>query len=188
MRDPAFCLDRRQALIGLGLLSSALPLSELLASARARAAELQTDPRWRFLAACGDSLIPPSDTPGGGTPDAIAFAILALDNHLAGLDPEAVPLVQSELDKRALTDFARLSLYSRGQTIAQLDAEAFSRDADAGSVAWGWRNVKRALLMGYYTSEVGASQELTYDPVPGSFTLVRVDSGFRDFSNGGGPL
>ena len=52
-----------------------------------------------------------------------------------------------------------------------LDARAFARPVDAtlSPALQQWPTIKGLILIGYYTSEIGASQELRYVLVPGRF-------------------
>ncbi len=50
-----------------------------------------------------------------------------------------------------------------------VDRRAFSQSAASDAMLGQWRTLKALLLIGYYTSEVGASQELRYDLVPARF-------------------
>ena len=50
--------------------------------------------------------------------------------------------------------------------LSALDAAAFGEDGDAHA---GYRDLKALMLRLYSASEIGASQELIYDPVPGEW-------------------
>ncbi len=73
--------------------------------------------------------------------------------------------LEAALDKRAGGDFLKQGAAERSQTLAALDAEAYAE----GVKDHPWRTVKALILMGYYTSEVGGSQELRFELVPGRY-------------------
>ena len=45
--------------------------------------------------------------------------------------------------------------------------------------------MKSAIIAGYYTSQIGASQELVYEPVPGSDANIELTPDYRSRSNEG---
>jgi hypothetical protein len=52
--------------------------------------------------------------------------------------------------------------------LARIDQEAFAAAAGRTEVPW-FRTLKELTVLGYYTSETGATQELRYVAVPGRF-------------------
>jgi hypothetical protein len=77
---------------------------------------------------------------------------------------EALKQVSHELDKIAGTPFLKLNTESQLQTLSRLDELAFSA---AYQRLYAYRSVKELIARFYYLSEVGASQELRYELVPG---------------------
>ena len=77
---------------------------------------------------------------------------------------EALKQVSHELDKIAGTPFLKLNTESQLQTLSRLDELAFSADYQR---LYAYRSVKELIARFYYLSEVGASQELRYELVPG---------------------
>jgi len=130
-------------------------------------------------------VIPRTATAGAGDVGAGDFVILALAHGLeksrvvlpqgAAVDYlphrradgslDQVRWLEAALDKRAGGDFLKQGAAERSQTLAALDAEAYAE----GVKDHPWRTVKALILMGYYTSEVGGSQELRFELVPGRY-------------------
>jgi hypothetical protein len=118
-------------------------------------------------------MIPGTDTPGARSVDAAGFA----DGMMAGWardDTRAnVAATLQWLDTEARSTLGRpflaLAADDKFSLAETLDAGAFVADVLPISVARGYLSIKRAIYTGYYLSEVGATQELQYDHVPGVF-------------------
>lgn len=149
-------------------------------------------------------VIPRTGTPGAGETGAGDFAILALAHGLdgtrkpmaSGATPAFGPSVERFLrndgslrhvawlerilDDRAGGDFLGRPFAERGRLLAALDAEAFAE----GAGEHPWKAIKGLILTGYYTGEVGGSQELQYVHVPGRFDPdLPLTPGFRAISS-----
>jgi len=132
-----------------------------------------------------DTIIPDTATPGAKSVnvhyliDELAANWMTADERtgflsdLMALDQR----IKAEQGKR----FSELDLAARGDVLDQLGAEML--DAGEGSAALGditnsddnngrkhiYRELRELTIFGYYTSEVGASEELIYDPIPGAY-------------------
>lgn len=139
-----------------------------------------------LLRIVSDLVLPRTDTPGAGEVGTGDFVLLALAHGLGGsadavspairssLSPSITPFLkidgslryadwlEAELDRRANGDFLRAPAKGR-DVLAALDAQAYAKGMDGHP----WRTIKTLILTGYYTSEVGASQELRFELVPG---------------------
>jgi hypothetical protein len=143
-------------------------------------------------------VLPCTGTPGAGEVGAGDFAILALAHGIGGSRTPVVAgtvptrfvrsegsvahvaWIQAELDARAQGTFLKAAPVRRAELLAALDAEAFA----PGSGNHPWQAIKAAILTGYYTSEVGASQELQYEHVPGRFDPdLPLTPGYRAWSS-----
>ena len=124
-------------------------------------------------------VIPRTGTPGAGDVGSGDFVLLALAHGLEG-SRKPVPAGFAEWQKSDGTlDHVRwlettLARLARGSFLAAepavrlaaltaLDAEAYA----SGVNFHPWRTIKSLILLGYSTSESGASQDLRYEPVPG---------------------
>lgn len=127
-------------------------------------------------------MIPATDTPSATQVRVPEFVLLAVAHRLAGAQPGAVPRLGVELDRRAGRAFLALNTRRRHAVLEELDAEAYSPlgrglavDAPArpglasGRDLADWRALKKLILIGYYTSEPGATRELRYEFVPGRY-------------------
>lgn len=115
-------------------------------------------------------VIPKTDTAGAGDVDPHGF----IDNQLvrchANWQQTQMVNLLKRIDAAAQKRFAKsFSEASESQQLSLLTAieeaeKEFGRD-DAEHFAF----LKRMIVFGYFTSEVGATQELAYLPVPGGF-------------------
>ena len=119
-------------------------------------------------------IIPPTDTPGAREAGVPAFIDVILadwadDDHrqqfMAGL---------ANVDERARAlcgkDFVGCSGVQQTQILTDLDAElARLRDTKSDTSKNFFHDMKGLTLMGYYTSEVGATMEQHYRVVPGRY-------------------
>lgn len=144
-----------------------------------------------FLDAVADIVIPATSTPGAKEMKVGAFMERAFRHGLFGGDADTAGNLEEALG--AITpgkDFMRSSPAARLAAVKDLDAATFSRPtavaassalqigtSPAGKVDAPtepepnrlWRLAKNAIMVGYYMSEGGASQELRYEIVPGRF-------------------
>lgn len=114
----------------------------------------------RMLEALCETIMPATDTPGAGA----AGVHLFIDGMMQTWASDATraemrAVLSGTADKgfMALTPAARLALIQR------IDAHAYAHGDTH------WPRFKKLVLLGYYTSEIGASQELAYLPVPGDW-------------------
>lgn len=114
-----------------------------------------------------DQTIPATQTPGALAVKVPAFVQVALKSGMLGTKGDELTRLAAELDANtggrfmALPDTARLAALTRHDAACFASREAMARSA--------WPAIKKLILMGYYTSEVGASQELQYNLDPGGF-------------------
>lgn len=171
-------------MIGAGLLLALGAGTPLALWQRQRAGDTGPgDARQRALAdLLSDLLIPATDTPGALAVGVPEWLLLALGHGLAGSgDPPAGPHALDQSVADTLTGLRHLDAVGRqldalgqGDFLAQpparqvallvaLDAQAFA----LGHEGEPWHKIKDLILTGYYTSEIGGSQELRYELVPG---------------------
>src|SRR5205823_14917270 len=119
-----------------------------------------------LVAVMAEHIIPQTDTPGARAAGVHRFVDTLLSDHypaaerdrfltgLAGVDAQA----QSHYGKR----FAESAAAQQVALLRELDAAAYA--ATRGEDAWFFRRMKELTLVGYYTSEIGAMQELRVSP------------------------
>jgi hypothetical protein len=172
-------IGRREALhraaILLGGVLSAPAIAGVLAGCDSRG-----DGTWRALtsdqgelvATIGEHIIPATDTPGARAAGVHVFIDTMLAGHYGDEDRKRVLDGLADLDAQARRDCGRPFISCTGDEqralLARADAEAFGPMAGRREASW-FRTIKELTVLGYYTSEVGATQELKHVTVPGRF-------------------
>jgi gluconate 2-dehydrogenase gamma chain len=159
-------IDRREALrraaLLLGGVLSAPLAAGVLAGCEARGVP---DGTWRpraltpdqaeLVATIAEQILPETDTPGARA--------VGVHRFIDALLAESYSAEQRERFVAALADLGRAFRTSRPDQQRAL-LERLDRDA-----APFFRTLKELTLVGYYTSEVGATRELHHVPVPGRY-------------------
>jgi hypothetical protein len=116
-----------------------------------------------FVERLCDIVIPDTDTPGArraGVPD---FFFVALAHGLADSSPADLEQLRRNVRADGGREPQDLDAQALHDLIARIDAAAYQA---RGSY---WARLKKVVILGYYSSEIGASQELRYELVPGRF-------------------
>ncbi len=169
-------IDRREALAGM---VAALGGSVFAPIARAAAfrpdnfintgapATVFTPAQRALVAALSERVIPTTDTPG-----AIAAGVPAYIEHMLGdwaIDDDRATIMGglAAIDARSMADYRAPAVKV---TPARQDAllTLAMKDQLPGATAF-FPAFKQLVLTGYYTSEVGITQERHYLPVPGEY-------------------
>lgn len=116
-----------------------------------------------FVGQLADIIIPPTKTAGGKDAGVVGF----IDKYLIQYETDAyrkrflrkLDGFMSDLDK----NFLKQPLTVQTMIISEVDSEAFK-----GRKIF-YRDLKRLIVVGYFTSEIGATEELDYQPVPGPY-------------------
>ena len=184
--DARDAIDRREALrraaLLLGGALAAPTIAGVLAGCEARrVADSAWTPRAltpaqaELVATVAEHILPETDTPGARAVGLHRFidAMLAQSypaperqRFLAGLDD-----VDARAQRTCGRPFLRCGAAEQRALLEQLDREAFGATGgtpDEPDVPF-MRTMKELTLLGYYTSEIGATRELHNAPVPGRF-------------------
>ena len=161
----------RRAAILLGSVLSAPAIAGVLAGCDSRSAgdgALTSDQR-ELVATIAEHIIPETDTPGARAAEVHVFIDKMLAGHYPAEERNRVLDDLEELDTTARracgNPFIRCSADEQRATLGLLDQQAFAQRRDPH---W-FRTIKELTVLGYYTSEVGATQELRHVAVPGRF-------------------
>jgi hypothetical protein len=151
----------RRDLLGGGVrVSAALAVWSLVGCSRASS----PDPLLDYVC---DQTIPATATPGALAVKVPDFIRMAIAKGLAGAKGDELERLIRELDGSAGSAFMDLAPVARLDVLSRHDAACFASHDSAAKFVWPL--VKRLILMGYYTSEAGASQELEFLLDPGGF-------------------
>jgi hypothetical protein len=164
-------LDRRALVFGaVFLLGGAAALTRFTRKSQiptgAQGAAFSGD-EFTLLEQVADTLIPTTDTPGAlaaGVPEFVRDMITVWAS--AGTRTEMVNVLES-IDRQAWAQFGAAFLElppeRRLAVLSLYDEDALSRQDPA------YARFKYLVLVGYYQSEIGATQELRYELVPGAW-------------------
>ena len=124
-----------------------------------------------FFTLICDLVIPDTSVPGAvkaGVPD---FITLAATHGMKGAKAEQITGFEALLNQHSGSVFVSLKEQEQKAALTALDAAAFShpRGVPMPEVLAAWKALKALIVVGYFTSEIGASQALRYVLVPGRF-------------------
>lgn len=179
-------LNRRVALgAGAGAFAAMMLQPGWLPAAIAQSAKVQADPRYAFVDRVSEITIPTTDTPGASAAGVPVFVLLAFDEGMNGCEPAMLTALKARLDADAGGAFMAKPAAEQAKILGALDAHAYAAPSAPGSIEYAWRRVKAAIIAGYYTSEIGATKELVFEPVPGGFKNITMGPDYRARSNDG---
>lgn len=120
----------------------------------------------RFVASIADAIIPATDTPGAADAGVDVFIDKLLTNWMEpaakGHFMEGLAAFRSSFREAYGIEFPDATSDQKLAFMMPLDAEAYqARVADESRISFFGR-MKELTIVGYYTSEIGASQELRY--------------------------
>jgi hypothetical protein len=176
-KQPA-ALTRRQAIQGAAsLIGGTIAVAQLgpLASRAALAQSENSLPvffdqsQFSIVERVVDLIIPESDTPGAHVAGVHHFIDLMLAEWASperqGRYVQGLRSINERARADAANDFVSLSAAEQLSLLQALDREAHIDN----SPDTFFREFKKLVLFGYYTSEVGATVELRFAPIPGDY-------------------
>ncbi len=127
----------------------------------------------KLLTLIGDTIIPTTaESPGAGSVAIGRFIVVQVTDCYAAGAGETLRRALKEIQEASMTEcskrFADLTVAQRENVLR--DYESRPMRVKSGAVpANPFRLIKELTLLGYFTSEPGATQALRYLPVPGGF-------------------
>jgi len=113
-----------------------------------------------------DTIIPDTDTPGAVAAGVHTFIDQMMADWAEPDTREQFDRVIDDMDDRAVETYGdrltRLPQEQRFEIIRAYDAEKL------GERNWPYRRFKDLVLVGYYHSQIGATEELQYELIPGA--------------------
>ena len=182
--DPQRTIDRREALrraaLLLGGALSASTVAGVLAGCEARrtpdgawAPRALSSDQLDLVATIAEHILPETDTPGARAVGVHRFIDAMLADSFPDEERRHFLAGLSDVDARAQRScgraFLRCATLEQRAVLDQLDHEAFAAAGDHAATPPFFRTMKELTLVGYYTSEIGATRELRHAPVPGRF-------------------
>lgn len=114
-----------------------------------------------------ERIIPATDTPGAREAGVDRFIDAMLADWYPAAARERFLEGLADVEARAAAPFLHLGPDQQTQLLDELDRAAYA-ELDMQDPPF-FRMMKELTLFGYYTSEVGATRELKYQPVPGRY-------------------
>jgi hypothetical protein len=171
-------VNRRDAIHRIGLLLGAAVTPEVARAVQAgfttpppgQALRSLTAPQAELVATLAEHIIPTTDTPGARAARVHAFIDALLADIFTAAERERFRASLADVDARARaaagTPFLGCTARQQVAILEELEREAQpARASQAPFFPW----LKELTLVGYYTSEIGASQELKYVHVAGRY-------------------
>jgi hypothetical protein len=142
----------------------------------------------KLLSVIADTILPDTDTPGAVKAGVVDFMTLMIEGWLDPAESTRILAGLDEFDAEAVRatgkSFVALSPAARLAHLKTVQAATGVLRVTPGPVPF-FLMVKRLVVFGYYTSEVGASTELTLNLVPGVYdACAKVDHAEHAFSIG----
>lgn len=122
----------------------------------------------QLISIIADIIIPETDTPSATQAGVVSYIDFYLHEFLSSNSRTTLlDGLEQNFDTRAV--FVHLPPNKQVAIIEQLDAQLFTEKENAI-----YKHIKQLVVIGYYTSEVGATQALQYDPVPGPYKEMKL--------------
>lgn len=177
-------IDRREALRRVGVLLGGV-VSAPVVSGVLSGCERSTGADWspqvlsaeqnEMVATLADIIIPPTDTPGARAAHAHRFVDAVLDGSFLPEDRDrflkGLDAANARCQDAYGAPFVECTPEEQKALVADLDDETFgpdAPDADPENPSF-YRMAKELVIVGYYTSEIGAREELQTNLVPGRY-------------------
>ena len=121
-----------------------------------------------------EQIIPATDTPGASA--------AGVNKYIAAYSREVANEWEQNAIKNTLEHFAsfaanknkKLSEVSPTETFAELERLDRSANGVAEGLATDFNYFKGLVIAGYYTSKIGASQELQFNAIPGGYRPIKL--------------
>ncbi|GGF10876.1 gluconate 2-dehydrogenase subunit 3 family protein [Hymenobacter cavernae] len=145
------------------------------ASAPTAPKELVNQDQIRLLDEVGETILPATQTPGAKEAKVGSFMAMMVRDCYTPEEQEVFTAGIKQLDKDCKKqhgkDFLACTPQQRTAFLTALDKEQkdFTEHRRADDPSQYFRMMKQLTLLGYFTSEVGATKALRYVPVPGRY-------------------
>ena len=165
---------RRAALILGGVISAPVIAGVLAGCGRRRSGALSSE-QLELVATIADHILPETDTPGARGVGVHEFIDAMLAEGYADEGRARFFAGLADVDARARAacgrPFLECAREQQRAVLEDLDHETFAQPAPRPGSAEVpfFRTFKELTLVGYYTSEIGATRELHHQPVPGRY-------------------
>jgi len=172
-------MNRREAIASVAwLLGGTVVGADLLTSCTPKAKqvnELFDQDQVAVLNEVADTILPATKTPGAKAANVGPFMAVMVKDCYTPEDQQVFIKGLKQLDKASQQKYKKTFMELEGKhrtaLLTALDAEqrAYMRDKKPEAPSHYFRMMKELTLLGYFTSEAGATQALRYVAVPGRY-------------------
>ncbi|MFD2244635.1 gluconate 2-dehydrogenase subunit 3 family protein [Pontibacter ruber] len=172
-------MNRREAMSAVGwLLGGTLVGADLLVACTSKPAkvnELFDQDQVTMLDEVGETILPATSTPGAKAAQVGAFMAVMVQDCYKPEDQkvflEGLKKLDEASDKKFGKQFMKLDAGQRTTLLTALDNEQkeYMQTKEPEQPSHYFRMMKELTLLGFFTSEVGATKALRYLPVPGKY-------------------
>jgi hypothetical protein len=126
----------------------------------------------RLVTEIAELIIPTTDTPGAREANVNEFIDVMLAECYTPEDQQSFVMGLEQLEQQSQAEFGKpfveASVAQKTSLLKQTAAEAQEKRQPGEPVPF-FRTIKELTLLGYFSSEIGATQTLAYLPVPGRY-------------------
>jgi hypothetical protein len=187
-------MNRRNAISAVaGLLGGTLVGGDLLLSCVSRSNKVNTvfdQDQVSLLDEIGETILPATKTPGAKAAQIGEFMVMIVEECYTPEDQhvflDGLTQVNTASNKKYGKDFMNIDAGQRTELLIAFDHEQrhYMKNRKSGERTHYFRMMKELTLLGYFTSEVGATQALRYVPVPGRYDgCISYTKGERAWSS-----
>jgi hypothetical protein len=174
-------MNRRDAISRVGLILGGTVIgAEFFMSGCKSGSSVNTDDLFAkdttaFLNEVGETILPETKTPGAKAANVGGFMAVMVRDCYTEADQKVFKSGVSDLDKASnkkfKVGFLQADAKQRTELLTALDKEAkeYSKTKKPEDANHYFTMIKQLTLLGYFTSEVGATKALRYLPVPGKY-------------------
>lgn len=174
-------MNRREALSRVGLILGGTVIgAEFFLSGCKTGSSVDTDDLAKpetvaFMDEVGETILPETSTPGAKAAKVGAFMATMVKDCYSADDQKVFKKGLSDLDEASNKKFSKKFMEAdakqRTELLTELDKEAkeYNKTKKPEDANHYFTMVKQLTLLGYFTSEVGATKALRYVPVPGKY-------------------
>ncbi|MCW3466867.1 gluconate 2-dehydrogenase subunit 3 family protein [Chitinophaga nivalis] len=164
-------------LLGTAISASTLSALESCTGSAPKSYDLHKPETKTLLAEIAETIIPKTDTPGAKEAKVEEFIITMINDCYKKEDQERFLEGLSKIDaaakKQFKNGFNELTPQQRTELLTQIDKERVEynnrKDKKENDPPHHFQLLKELTLLGYFTSEQGATKALRYVPVPGKY-------------------
>lgn len=174
-------MNRREAInrvawiFGGAIIGSQLFLEGCTRPATTDVATLFEEDQINFLGDIADTILPPTGSPGAKEAGVGAFIPVMVRDCYTEEDQkvflEGLNKLEESANKKYKKNFQQLSATERTDLLVEIDAEQneYHGSKEPEQPNHYFRMIKQLTLLGFFTSELGATKALRYNPIPGRY-------------------